>query len=283
MIEAQQFLERMKNQKINYDRVLRQMIKVWEKEEARPSILIHSCCAPCSTYTLEFLTQYADVTVYFANSNIYPRSEYERRALVQRKFISDFNEKTGNVVGFIEAPYEPSKFARMVMSQELQHEPEGGKRCSACFQMRLDLVAEQAAKRGFDYFGSALTISPKKNSQVINSVGMDIQKIYSVNYLPSDFKKNNGYLRSIEMCKEYDVYRQCYCGCVFAASQQGVDLKAIRKEAEAFVKAHQEEWGQLLEESDGLAKGMDEEQAQKIAFSITRPTSESDRISKQQS
>ena len=106
--------------------------------------------------------------------------------------------------------------------------------------MRLDLVAEEALKLGYDYFGSALTISPKKNAQLINQIGMDIQKIYSVNYLPSDFKKNKGYERSIQMCKEYDVFRQCYCGCVFAAKQQGVDLKAVNKEAKAYLAQQSE-------------------------------------------
>lgn len=235
MIEANEFLDKMKNQKINYDTVLRKMIKIWEKEETKPNILIHSCCAPCSTYTLEFLTEHANVTIYFANSNIHPRSEYERRVLVQKKFVDDFNQQTGHNVGFIEAPYAPNEFLQIIKENHLEKEPEGGKRCTACFQMRLDLVAEKALELGYDYFGSALTISPKKNAQLINQIGMDIQKIYDVNYLPSDFKKNKGYQRSIEMCKEYDIYRQCYCGCVFAATQQGVDLKTINKEAKEFL------------------------------------------------
>ncbi|WP_025730307.1 epoxyqueuosine reductase QueH [Atopobacter phocae] len=238
-VPADVILEQFKNQKINYDRVLRQMIKKWEGAERRPKILIHSCCAPCSTYTLEFLTEFADVTIYFANSNIYPRTEYERRALVQQQFIIDFNNKTGNQVSFIEAPYEPAKFVQMVREKELEHEPEGGKRCEACFSMRLDLVAEQALALGYDYFGSALTISPHKNSQLINKIGIDIQKIYDVKYLPSDFKKNKGYLRSVEMCEEYNVYRQCYCGCVFSAKQQGVDFKAVNKSAREYLKTHE--------------------------------------------
>lgn len=241
MIDSAEILMKLSKQKINYDKVLRKMIGQWQQAAERPSILIHSCCAPCSTYTLEFLTEHADVTIYFANSNIYPESEYQRRALVQKKFVDDFNATTGNNVGFIEAPYEPNEFIKVMREKELTQEPEGGKRCTACFQMRLDLVAEQALERGFDYFGSALTISPKKDADVINQIGLDIQKIYDVNYLPSDFKKNNGYQRSIQMCKEYDVYRQCYCGCVFAAKQQGIDLKQVNQEAKAYVQAHQEE------------------------------------------
>lgn len=241
IIDATEIVEKMNNQKINYDRVLHKMIQSWEKEKVRPRILIHSCCAPCSTYTLEFLTQHADVTIFFSNSNIHPESEYQRRVLVQEKFIHDFNTATGNQVDLIIDDYKPNEFIQLMQQKELIAEPEGGKRCTACFNMRLDLAAKEALERGFDYFGSALTISPKKNSQLINQIGMDIQKIYNTHYLTSDFKKNSGYQRSIEMCKEYDVYRQCYCGCVFAAKQQGRDLKIINKEAKAFVKEYQKQ------------------------------------------
>lgn len=241
IIDATEIVEKMNNQKINYDRVLHKMIQSWEKEKVRPRILIHSCCAPCSTYTLEFLTQHADVMIFFSNSNIHPESEYQRRVLVQEKFIHDFNTATGNQVDLIIDDYKPNEFIQLMQQKELIAEPEGGKRCTACFNMRLDLAAKEALERGFDYFGSALTISPKKNSQLINQIGMDIQKIYNTHYLTSDFKKNSGYQRSIEMCKEYDVYRQCYCGCVFAAKQQGCDLKIINKEAKAFVKEYQKQ------------------------------------------
>lgn len=236
MLNSEEIIDKLANQKVNYDKVLRKMIQQWQGEALRPKILIHSCCSPCSTYTLEFLTEYAEVTIYFANSNIYPESEYRRRALVQKQFVDEFNQRNRQQVGFIEAEYAPNEFIKMMQERELTKEPEGGLRCSACFQMRLDLVAEEAVKNGFDYFGSALTISPKKNAPLINQIGLDIQKIYDVNYLPSDFKKNSGYQRSIQMCKEYDIYRQCYCGCVFAAKQQGVDLKKIKQEADAFLE-----------------------------------------------
>lgn len=241
MLNADMIVEKMKNQKINYDRVLRKMIIEWEKNEERPRILLHSCCAPCSTYTLEFLCQYADVTIFFSNSNIHPESEYLRRMIVQKKFIEDFNANTGNNVQLIVDEYKPNDFIQMMVKQNLHNEKEGGKRCDACFNLRLDLVAQKAQELGYDYFGSALTISPKKNSQLINQIGMDIQKIYNTNYLPSDFKKNQGYQRSIEMCKEYDVFRQCYCGCVFAAKQQGIDFKAIKKEAQEYVDNYEKE------------------------------------------
>lgn len=238
-------LEKMNpNQKINYDRVLQKMIQEWQQEEKRPKILLHSCCAPCSTYTLEYLCQYADITIYFANSNIHPRSEYLRREQVQKDFIRNFNEKNNENVQFLSAPYEPNEFIKIIQEKHLTEEPEGGKRCTACFQMRLDLVAEKAQELGFDYFGSALTLSPKKNSQLINQIGIDIQEIYTTQYLPSDFKKNNGYKRSVEMCKEYNVYRQCYCGCVFAAKQQGIDFKEVNQSAKEYLKERGEVLGQ---------------------------------------
>ena len=224
---AKEILERMNpNQKINYHTILTKLISDWKNKDIRPKILIHSCCAPCSTYTLEFLTQYADVTVLFANNNIHPKAEYVKRALVQEEFIRKFNERTGNNVGFIEDEYKPMDFYKAVKG--LEKEKEGGARCTACFQMRLDIVAKKAQELGFDYFGSALTLSPHKNSQLINTLGLEIQEIFDVKYLPSDFKKNNGYKRSVDMCAEYDVYRQCYCGCVFAAMDQGIDLNEYK-------------------------------------------------------
>ena len=189
-----------KNQVINYNKILDKLIKQWTNNQKRPKILLHSCCAPCSTYTLEFMSKYADVTILFANSNIHPKSEYEKRARVQEEFILEFNKRTGNNVGFIEDEYNPKYFVELTKGEE--HEPEGGKRCITCFQMRLDIVANYAKRMGFDYFG------------------FEVQEIYDVKYLPSDFKKNNGYKRSIELCNEYDVYRQCYCGCIFALRDQ---------------------------------------------------------------
>lgn len=234
MIDLHEIIDKMNpKQKFNYDKIMQKMVQSWQANGIRPRILMHSCCAPCSTYTLEYLTQYADVTIYFANSNIHPRDEYLRRKYVQQKFIHDFNTQIGNKVQFIAAPYQPQEYFEQVRG--LQDEPEGGARCRVCYNYRLDLVAQKAVELGFDYFGSTLTISPHKNSQVINSVGIDIQELYDTQYLPSDFKKNNGYRRSVEMCHEYDIYRQCYCGCVFAAKAQGIDLSQIRREARAFL------------------------------------------------
>lgn len=241
MLDSMEFLTKLApNQKINYDRILKQLIASWEKNNERPRILLHSCCAPCSTTALEYLTKYADITIYFANSNIHPRSEYERRKSVQETFIMNFNKQNQTNIAFLSAPYEPNNFICKIKTLHLENEPEGGERCSACFQMRLDLTANKAEELGFDYFGSALTLSPKKNSQRINEIGITIQQFFKTRYLPSDFKKNNGYQRSIELCKIYDIYRQRYCGCIFAASQQNVDLKAVNKEAIAFMKKQSE-------------------------------------------
>ncbi|WP_392559594.1 epoxyqueuosine reductase QueH [Orbus mooreae] len=230
LINASKFLENLNpNNKINYDSILQKMIESWLLEPTKPKVLIHSCCAPCSTYVLEYLCQYADITIYFANSNIHPAVEYQYRSKVQQKFIKDFNQKTGNNVQYLEAPYKPAEFIKQV--EHLRDEPEGGTRCHLCYKMRLDLAAIKANELGFDYFASALTLSPKKNSQKINELGFEIQEFFAVKYLPSDFKKNNGYKRSIEICKEYDVYRQCYCGCIFAAKEQGIDFKTVIKHA----------------------------------------------------
>lgn len=236
MKNATEILEKMNpHQKVNYDRIYQKIRESWEAENIRPKILLHSCCAPCSTHSLEYLCQSAEVTIYFSNSNIHPRSEYARRERVQKDFVEAFNKRTRNNVLFLVAPYEPNKFMSMVRLHNLEDEAEGASRCTACFHMRLDIVAEKAQELGYDYFGTALTLSPKKNGQLINEIGLDMQKIYAVQYLPSDFKKNNGWKRSVEMCKEYDIYRQCYCGCVFAARQQGINLKEIHKSAVKFI------------------------------------------------
>ncbi|VTS13613.1 hypothetical cytosolic protein [Streptococcus pseudoporcinus] len=244
MINVEDVLSKAKpNQKINYDKLMQEMRKDWLKKEIRPRILMHVCCAPCSTYSLEYLADFADITVYFANSNIHPKTEYQRRALVTQEFIKAFNEKTGHDVAYIEELYQPNNYIKKVRG--LEDEPEGGARCRVCFDYRLDLTARKAVELDFDYFASALTISPHKNASLINQIGIDIQKCYRTKYLPSDFKKNNGYRRSVQMCQEYDIYRQCYCGCVYAARSQGVDLKQVKMNAKAYLDSQQS-----LEESE---------------------------------
>ncbi|WP_156285831.1 epoxyqueuosine reductase QueH [Oceanivirga salmonicida] len=218
MFDANDLVKMMRpNEKINYHKLLLEVIEIWKKHEIRPKVILHSCCAPCSTYTLEFMCEYADITILFANSNIHPEAEYRKRSYEQKKFIENFNKETNNNVLYIEEEYKPLEFFKVVRG--LEKEPEGGIRCEACFAYRLDIVAKKAVELNYDYFGSALTLSPMKNSQLINKIGFNIQNIYSTKYLPSDFKKNNGYKRSIELCQKFDVYRQCYCGCIFAADK----------------------------------------------------------------
>lgn len=166
--------------------------------------------------------------------------------LVQKDFIEEFNKRNKTNIGFIADEYAPSKFIRAVKGYE--DEREGGERCHICYEMRLDSSAEKAIELGFDYFASALTLSPQKNAQVINESGFTLQERINIYYLPSDFKKNNGYLRSIEMCEDYNIYRQCYCGCVFAAKEQGIDFKEINKKAKEYNKNNKyyEEYKSLL-------------------------------------
>lgn len=154
------------------------------------------------------------------------------------QFVSDFNQKTGQTVGYLEADYSPQEFFKK--TQHLANEPEGEDRCKVCYDYRLDKTAEKAVELSVDYFGSALTISPHKNAQIINAVGIEVQKLYDTQYLPSDFKKNGGYQQSVQMCEQYDIYRQCYCGCVYGAHTQGVNLIQVKKEDLEFLKEHRD-------------------------------------------
>ena len=226
----------MEKIKVNYDKKLQQEIKSWTY---RPQLLIHICCAPCATYTLEYLTKHAEVTIYFANSNIHPEAEYLRRVTEVKRFVKLFNRDFNQAVKFIEAPYQPSEFRQLVQAGNLAAEKEGGARCRECFKYRLDIVAAKALELNFDYFGSALTISPHKDSQLINELGFELANLYAVKYLPSDFKKNNGYQRASQLCQQYDIYRQCYCGCVYSAQEHHVDLAQIKAAALAYL-ANQE-------------------------------------------
>ncbi len=177
-----------------------------------PTLLLHSCCAPCSSYVLEYLSQYFKITVFYYNPNIYPAEEFFKRAEEQQRFIGMLN--TTYPISFIQGDFEDDEFYKTVKG--LENEPEGGKRCFKCYRMRLEKSAQIAKKGGFDYFTTTLSISPLKNAQVLNETGLEIEKEYGVKYLLSDFKKKNGYKRSCELSEEYGMYRQNYCGCVFS-------------------------------------------------------------------
>lgn len=197
---------------VNYQRELDRMLAVVGEREECPSLLLHSCCAPCSSYCLEYLSRYFSITVFYYNPNITFQEEYRRRVLEQKRFIEAFPAE--NQIRFQEGPYEPERFFQMAKGME--HLTEGGERCFGCYEMRLREAAALAREKGYDYFTTTLSISPLKNAGKINEIGRKLEEEYGVSYLYSDFKKRNGYKRSIELSKEYELYRQDYCGCVYS-------------------------------------------------------------------
>ena len=202
----------MNVQKINYQKELEKLLTQLEAEQRVPTLLIHSCCAPCSSYVLEYLSEYFKITVFYYNPNIYPESEYTKRILEQQKLIRDM--KFRYPVSFLAGKYDKEKFYEMAAGME--DLKEGGARCMKCYELRLSEAARQAAAGGFEYFTTTLSISPMKNAQKLNEIGLRVGEEYGVKYLVSDFKKKNGYKRSIELSKEYGLYRQDYCGCEFS-------------------------------------------------------------------
>jgi len=198
--------------KINYQKELDNLIANLVKEGQVPSLLLHSCCGPCSTYCIEYLSQYFHVTVFYYNPNIYPDDEYYHRVKEQQKFIAAFPTKYP--VSFIEGDYDKESF--YAIAKGLEQEPEKGARCHKCYDLRLRRTAEVAKEKEFDFFTTTLTISPMKDSQVLNQIGLKVAEEVGVHWLPSDFKKKEGYKRSCELSLEYDMYRQDYCGCVYS-------------------------------------------------------------------
>ena len=202
--------------KINYQKELDKLIADLEKEGRVPSLLLHSCCGPCSSYCIEYLSKYFNITVFYYNPNIYPDEEYYHRVKEQQRFIEAFPTKYP--VQFIEGDYEKNRFYDI--AKGLEHEPEKGARCHKCYELRLRRTAEVAREKSFDFFATTLTISPMKDSQVLNEIGIRISEEEGVAWLPSDFKKREGYKRSTELSAEYDMYRQDYCGCVFSYNER---------------------------------------------------------------
>lgn len=202
--------------KINYQKELDSLIENLVKNEKAPTLLLHSCCAPCSSYVLEYLSQYFKITIFFYNPNIYPLEEYSRRVAEQKGLISALKVK--HEIGFIEGRYDTVNFYNL--SKGLEKEKEGGERCFKCYELRLKEAAIIAKEEGYDYFTTTLTISPHKNSQKLNDVGRKQSEKYNVKYLYSDFKKKEGYKRSIALSQEYNLYRQDYCGCVFSKNER---------------------------------------------------------------
>lgn len=196
--------------KINYQIILDKEIQALDGR--RPSLLLHSCCGPCSTYVLEYLSQYFNITVFYYNPNIYPPEEFEKRTVEQKKLIEKMFPD--NSVGFVEGQYDDDRFYETVKG--LEDVPEGGERCFKCYRLRLEETAKKAQEGDFEYFTTTLSISPHKNAQKLNEIGEAVAKEYGLKYLLSDFKKKNGYKRSCELSAQYEIYRQDYCGCVFS-------------------------------------------------------------------
>ncbi len=202
-------------QKINYQTELERLIEKNAAEGIIPSLLLHSCCAPCSSYVLEYLSRYFQITVFYYNPNIYPEEEFYKRCREQERFISMLPAQ--NPISFIGSEHMSERFYEAVKG--LEHIKEGGERCFACYRLRLAETAETAHRLGMDYFTTTLSISPMKNAAMLNEIGGQEAERCGVKYLFSDFKKKGGYLRSSELSRQYGIYRQNYCGCVFSKKE----------------------------------------------------------------
>jgi predicted adenine nucleotide alpha hydrolase (AANH) superfamily ATPase len=207
--------------KRNYSKELDAYIEDFQKKGEYPKLLLHACCAPCSSYCMEFLRNYFDITVFFYNPNITEDAEYHKRVQEEKRLISEYNKKEGRKIEILEGEYKPSDFFEAVKGFEACK--EGGERCRKCFELRLSETAKVAKDKGFDFFTTTLTISPLKNADVLNEVGEMAGKAVGIAFLPSDFKKKDGYKRSIELSKEYGLYRQDYCGCSFSKAQRELE------------------------------------------------------------
>lgn len=210
---------------MNYQKELEKTIEKLEKEDAVPRLLLHSCCAPCSSYVLEYLSRYFEITIFYYNPNIYPESEYSKRIIEQQRLIGEMDVK--HEISFVAGIYEKERFYETVKG--LEQEKEGGERCMRCYELRLGEAASLAKAGNYDYFTTTLSISPLKNAEKLNEIGTRLGEAYGVRYLLSDFKKRNGYKRSIELSKEHKLYRQDYCGCVFSYQEAELRRKNTEK------------------------------------------------------
>lgn len=217
--------------KINYAKELEKKIEEFQKEKRYPRLLLHACCAPCSSYCLEYLRQYFDITVFFYNPNIMNETEYVKRVEEEKRLIAEYNrqvelgnfegmnsDNTARKIEIIEGDHNVSDFLAAVKG--LENCPEGGERCTKCFELRLEESAKLAKEKDFEFFTTTLTISPLKDADRLNNIGQTMGEKYKVTFLPSDFKKKNGYKRSIELSHKFALYRQDFCGCEFSRLQR---------------------------------------------------------------
>ena len=200
----------------NYAKELERLIQKLQQEGKVPRLLLHACCAPCSSAVLEYLSQYFAITLLYYNPNIAPLKKYKKREAELRRLVSQM--KFTHPVALLPCQYDGQAFVQA--ARGLEGEPEGGKRCEACFRLRLRYAAQEAARLRFDYYTTTLSISPMKNAPLLNQLGEEIGREFGVAHLPSDFKKKDGYKRSVQLSKEYDLYRQDYCGCAFSKAQR---------------------------------------------------------------
>lgn len=228
-----------RNYQKELDRLIGQLTDGQDGQHPAPKLFLHSCCAPCSSYVLEYLSQYFQITVFYYNPNIYPEEEYFKRVEEQKEFIRRFQQKRGQLwegevsagkpaqpgtrkvchhIGFSEGSYDKEKFYQM--AKGLEGLKEGGERCFRCYRLRLKETAQRAKELGMDYFTTTLSISPLKNAEKLNEIGEKLGEEYGIRYLSSDFKKREGYKRSVELSKEYGMYRQDYCGCIFSMQER---------------------------------------------------------------
>ena len=195
---------------MNYQLKMEEILE--QNKDKTPTLLLHSCCAPCSSYVLEYLTNYFDITILFYNPNISSCEEYDKRLKELKRLVKEMPHK--NRIDIVEGKYEPEVFYDM--AKGLEDVREGGERCFKCYLLRLEEAAKYAKSKNFDYFTTTLSISPHKNAQKLNEIGEELENKYDIKYLYADFKKKNGYKRSIELSKEYHLYRQDFCGCIYS-------------------------------------------------------------------
>lgn len=198
----------------NYQKELDRLISTLG--DRRPTLLLHACCAPCSSYVLEYLSRYFQITLYFYNPNIAPEGEYHYRCGELKRLVAEMLPEAG--IEVVEAPYDAQAFYDI--ARGLEQEPEGGERCMKCYRLRLEASAKMARELGCEYYTTTLSISPLKNAKALNAIGEELAPIYETKYLTSDFKKREGYKRSIQLSAQYGLYRQDYCGCAYSKAER---------------------------------------------------------------
>ncbi len=211
---------------MNYNKIMEEKLVEIKDSGKIPSILLHSCCAPCSSHVIDTLTNYFNITILYYNPNIEPLEEYEKRKQEEIRFINEYPAK--NQLNIMDCDHENNKYHETIKG--LEQEREGGARCIKCYFLRLEKTAMLAKRSNFDYFATTLTVSPLKNSAKLNEIGEYLSEKYDIKYLYSDFKKKEGYKHSIEMAKEYDLYRQDYCGCIYSKKER--ELQKQQKSTE---------------------------------------------------